>query len=274
MKKYLKMSGLIVAYLVILYAVMSGVKWFVFNVCSLNKTLNDFLWSNRTLFSFTISIITVCIYYVIFKLRGKNLFKVCSFQKMEVKDVLGITMMGISMSIFTTSFTSISFIGSAFPQFEEYMKGFFESKGSFLILVAMLIVLPMFEEIIFRGIIFNELRENIPLIAAIIVQAVIYGILQFSPVLGTYAAIGSMIYVLPYIWTRSLFGSILVQDTCILSLLILRRTGIKEVLAGTGDAVLILLSLIGVVGMFVFAYFVWKDSTKKQSTMKTVEALN
>ncbi|GAE90714.1 CPBP family intramembrane glutamic endopeptidase [Acetivibrio straminisolvens] len=274
MKKYLKMAGWIALYLVILYAIINGVKWFVFNVCSLNKTLNDFLWNNRTLFGFTISVITICIYYGIFKLRGKNLFKVCGFEKMGIKDVFGITMMGISMSIFTTSFTSISFIGSTFPQFEDYMKGFFETKGSLPLLVVMLMVLPMFEEIIFRGIIFNELRDNMPLVAAIVIQAAIYGILQFSPVLGTYAAIGSMIYVLPYIWTRSLFGSILVQDTCILSLFILRRTGIKELLASTGNAVLILLSLLGALGMLAFAYFVRKDSVNQQSTVKTVEALN
>lgn len=267
MKKYLKMVGLIAGYLAILYAVMGGVKWFVFNICSLNSTLNDFLWNNRTLFSFTISIITISIYYIIFRLRGKSLFKVCNFSKIQTKDMLNITIMGISMSIFTTSFTSISFVGSTFPQFEDYMKGFFESSGSFPLLVVMLIVLPMFEEIIFRGIIFNELRENIPLIAAVLIQAVIYGILQFNPILGVYAAIGSMIYVLPYIWTRSLFGSILVQDTCILSLLILRRTGIKELLAGAGNPVLILLSLVGAVGMFVFAYFIWKGSQKQQSAV-------
>ncbi|OPZ92606.1 MAG: CAAX amino terminal protease self- immunity [Firmicutes bacterium ADurb.Bin419] len=263
MKKYLKMTGYIALYLVILYAVLTGVQWFVFNICSKNKALNDFLWSNKTLFSFSISVISVSIYYLIFKLRNKNLFKVCNFSKISTKDLLGITAMGVSMSIFTTCFTGISAVNRAFPQFETYMKGFFESEGSVLILIAMLIVLPMFEEIIFRGMIFNELRPNIPIVAAVIIQATIYGILQFNPILGTYAAIGSIIYVLPYIWTKSLWGSILVQDTCILSLFILRRSGIKDILISTGDIGLILLTLIGIGGMVISAYLVWKSCNKQ-----------
>lgn len=274
MKRYLKMAGYIAVYLIILFAALRGVQWVVFNVCSKNKALNDFLWSNRTLFAFIISIISVSIYYFIFRIRNKNLFKVCSFSKISAKNVLAIAMMGFSMSIFTTCFTGIGIINSTFPQFEGYMKGFFESSGSLLLLISMLMILPMFEEIIFRGIIFNELRSNIPIIAAVLVQAVIYGILQFNPVLGAYAAIGSVIYVLPYIWTKSLWGSILVQDACILSLFILRRTGIKQALAGTGDIGLILLSLVGAAGMFIFAYFVWKNSVMKQgNTVNTVGAL-
>lgn len=264
MKRYLKMIGYIALYLILLFAVLRGVQWVVFNVCSKNKVLNDFLWSNRTLFSFIISIITISIYYFIFRLRNKNLFKVCSFTKINTKNVLGIAIMGVSMCIFTTCFTGISAINNTFPQFEAYMKSFFESEGSLLILISMLIILPMFEEIIFRGIIFNELRANIPIIAAVLIQAVIYGILQFNPVLGTYAAIGSIIYVLPYIWTRSLWGSILVQDVCILGLFILRRTGIKESLMGIGDIGLILLTLAGAAGMFAAGYFVWRNSGKQQ----------
>ncbi len=263
MKRYLKMTGYIALYLVILYAVLTGVQWFVFNICSKNKALNDFLWSNKTLFSFSISVISVSIYYLIFKLRKKNLFKVCSFSKISTQSLIGITAMGVSMSIFTTCFTGISAVNRTFPQFETYMKGFFESEGSVLILITMLIVLPMFEEIIFRGMIFNELRPNIPIVAAVIIQATIYGILQFNPVLGTYAAVGSIVYVLPYIWTRSLWGSILVQDTCILSLFILRRSGIKDILISTGDIGLTLLTLFGIVGMVVSAYFVWKSCSKQ-----------
>ncbi|WP_010250073.1 CPBP family intramembrane glutamic endopeptidase [Acetivibrio cellulolyticus] len=265
MKRYLKMIGYIALYIVILYGALTGVQWFVFNICSKNKTLSDFLWSNKTLFSFSISIISVSIYYLIFKLRKKSLFKVCSFSKISTKTVLGIAGMGFSMSIFTTCFTGISAVNRAFPQFETYMKGFFESKGSVFILIIMLVVLPMFEEIIFRGMIFNELRPNIPIVAAVIIQAAIYGILQFNPVLGTYAAVGSIVYVLPYIWSRSLWGSILVQDTCIMSLFILRRSGIKELILSTGDTGLILLTLIGIAGIVISAYFVWKSCNKQHN---------
>ncbi len=263
MKRYLKMTGYIALYLIVLYAALRGVHWFVFNICSKNKALSDFLWSNKTLFSFSISVISVSIYYLIFKLRKKSLLKVCSFSKIRAKGILGITAMGISMSLFTTCFTGISAVNRAFPQFETYMKGFFESKGSVFILLIMLVVLPMFEEIIFRGMIFNELKTNLPIVPAVIIQAVIYGVLQFNPVLGTYAAVGSIIYVLPYIWSRSLWGSILVQDTCILSLFIMRRSGLKELLLSSGDTGLVLLMLIGIAGMVISAYLVWK-SCKKQ----------
>lgn len=266
MKKYLKMIGYIALYLGVLYLTLTGVHWFVFNICSKNKALSDFLWSNKTLFSFSISIISVSVYCLIFKLRKKSLFKVCNFSKISTKGILGITGMGISMSLFTTCFTGISYVGGAFPQFETYMKSFFESKGSVFILIIMLIVLPMFEEIIFRGMIFNELRTAIPIVPAVILQAVIYGVLQFNPVLGTYAAVGSIIYVLPYIWCRSLWGSILVQDTCILSLFVMRRSGIKDLLIKTGDTGLLVLTLTGIVGMIVSAYFLWKDCNKQHTT--------
>ncbi|WP_031342305.1 CPBP family intramembrane glutamic endopeptidase [Ruminiclostridium papyrosolvens] len=260
MKRYLKMTGYIVLYLILLYAVLRGVQWVVFNICSRNKALNDFLWSNKTLFSFSISIITISLYSLILKLRNKNLFKICSFTKISPKNVLGIAFMGISMCLFTTCFTSINFIGKTFPQFGEYMDSFFQTKGSFLIFIIMLMVLPMFEEIIFRGVIFNELRSNIPIVAAVLIQALIYGLLQLNPVLGTYAAIGSVIYVLPYIWTKSLWGSILVQDSCILGLFIFRKTGVKDILAGTGNVGLIILTLAGIAGILAAGYFVRKNS--------------
>jgi membrane protease YdiL (CAAX protease family) len=63
-----------------------------------------------------------------------------------------------------------------FDKYAEIMEPLTLNQNIVLQIIAIGIVGPLLEEVIFRGLIFHQLRKNVPLIYAIILQAALFAI--------------------------------------------------------------------------------------------------
>ena len=77
----------------------------------------------------------------------------------------------------------------------------------------MVLVGPVIEEIIFRGIIFNDLRAHVNVAAAVVIQAVIFGLFHMNLLQGIYAGMIGLAFGVIYVWTKSIFASMTAHIT-------------------------------------------------------------
>lgn len=80
-----------------------------------------------------------------------------------------------------------------------------------MIILSVIILGPIIEEIIFRGLVINELKGKMPLIIVIIIQALIFGVIHGNWLQIAYAAIIGILLGFVAIWTRSVWPSVLIR---------------------------------------------------------------
>ncbi|MCY6355021.1 CPBP family intramembrane glutamic endopeptidase [Clostridium sp. ZS2-4] len=142
-------------------------------------------------------IVTFIVYYLLFKFEKEDLIKYCDFRKFKYKYILPIIFLTIG---FTLMLSPISkFEVNIYSMSKEGIIGF----------LGLLIFVPIFEEILFRGIIYNKLRENIDVFSAIIIQALIYGLFHGNAFQAVYTGVLGVILAIVYTWSDSIWTSIL-----------------------------------------------------------------
>ncbi|HHD2752371.1 TPA: lysostaphin resistance A-like protein [Clostridium perfringens] len=160
-------------------------------------------------------LIMLIILFLIYLGAKEKLFKSCRFNKIKVNIVtyivifsIGLTMlilflMGVLGSLFPSIFESYSIVGNAMNA----------THNSILALVIVIVLIPIFEEIFFRGVIFGFLRDNYKFPVALIVQALVFGIAHGNLVQGTYAFILGLFLGAIFYYTNSLYASIVSHIT-------------------------------------------------------------
>lgn len=129
---------------------------------------------NNTLYILLISaVVSLPIYYVICRLRHQNIFRVCEFNKTKGAVIILTAILGIASSIFLSSVLSFIPVGDWFPEHERLMSILIGGNNLFVILLVTGIVAPFIEELIFRGLILNELNKVTSVTLAVVIQGVL-----------------------------------------------------------------------------------------------------
>ena len=76
-------------------------------------------------------------------------------------------------------------------------------------IIAALIIAPIIEELVFRGIFFFKLRFAFPRVIAILISAIVFGIAHFNLVQGVYAALLGVVFAFIYDKTGELWTAII-----------------------------------------------------------------
>lgn len=261
MKKYLILTLNILLYVVILAAVVMGVAIFWWN-----HIKTGFLGKNYNICNFLEFFLVVVVYGLIFRLRKMNLIKVCNFSPLSVKNFIIITVAGICMAIFTSGVCSANFIIHKFPALRDYI--FMIESGNSNLWFFFINVFFIFigEEMIFRGVLFNEFRGVVPLYWAVFLSTAVYGVLNCytqGPVVGVYAYIGAVFYTLAYIYLRSIWGSITVQASSMFAISLIKRYVTWKLVNSWGDlvlAVIIIVSMAAILATYYLMYVNYKKS--------------
>lgn len=141
--------------------------------------------------------------------EGKNISQKYKFKKIKLIDILYIILLGIALSIVLS--TLIDFLVELFPSYEEVSNRLIPQTSSILNIMCIVVMIPIYEEIIFRGIIFNHLKENYKIGTAIVVQALLFGIAHGNIVQSIYTFILGIVSVLMYIYFNSIYSSIMLH---------------------------------------------------------------
>ena len=98
-----------------------------------------------------------------------------------------------------------------FPSYNEVAKTISSSTDSIFSLISIIVLIPICEEIVFRGVIFGYLKKRYNLIVSLIIQALAFGFMHGNIVQGIYTFILGLVLGIIYIYTNSLYGSMLMH---------------------------------------------------------------
>lgn len=271
MKNILKMIGNILlcflAYFIssivvgIIFGIVNVVKYVLGNPGFASKALAGDMQkaisqSTNLILVFT-SILSLVFFWGFFHIRGKSLVKESSInERVSIKAAALIATAGVAFNIFValalTYVVRYTPVKTLLPGYEKVSVSLF-SGNKFWMILSICIVVPVFEEIFFRGLLFNELKKNMPLVLAIILQAGIFGLFHMNWIQGSYAFILGVISSLLLVWTRSMWASIIMHMFFNTTSVILNSMPDKEVLGQFG-VVFLFLGLLICSAALVFVY--------------------
>lgn len=141
-----------------------------------------------------------------FSRKGKNIAYKYKFKKINWKDTLYIVLFAFALSLMP-----IDFLVELFPSYKEINNFIYSQTNSILNIICIVVLIPIYEEILFRGVIFNHLKENYKIGIAIILQALLFAIAHGNIVQGIYAFIIGIALVLMYMYFNSIYSNIILH---------------------------------------------------------------
>jgi membrane protease YdiL (CAAX protease family) len=216
--KYLKMFGKIVLYFIVyisttfvctfIYAIIYGIA----NFGNLNEAqFNAAILKNAFTLTAAAAIVTFGIYVLMFRKKEINLFHRCKLKKINFKNSSLIALSSFGLALFSGSLVNI--LIDIFPSYNEASAAIESNMGSVLGIVSVVLVIPIFEEVLFRGLIYNELKTHLNIVIAIILQSLIFAIAHGNMLQGIYAFIMGAVVAIIYDKTGSIFAPILFHVT-------------------------------------------------------------
>lgn len=224
MKKYLVMSAFVLLYLAVyfivsnyigsVFAIIYMIKEIISNPNTLFENPDEFMGTyleSSILFMVIAAVVSFPIYMFIMWLRKENIFKVCEFSKISLKNAAAIALMGITLNFVVEFLIAATSLNELSPSVEKMFRVIFERNSFVTILIGIGIVCPFIEEIIFRGLVFKELKRHLPETAALVIQAFLFGAYHMNLTQGIYAFVLGIILGLVYIWMRSIWAPVLIH---------------------------------------------------------------
>jgi len=208
MKKYLKMIGNIMLYM-FLYIVVSCLISLVVALLVKNKDSLHWIRNNPSILTIMINIPTLLVYMLIAKIRKQNFKVKYHFNSFNYHYIYLIILIGISLGIFSTSFLRIHIIKENFSTLNKLLKSITAGDNLIITLLGTITMGSILEEVLFRGLIFEELKKNTNIIFAVIVQGLLLGVFTLNISAMIYAGIGGVIFGVIYIVFRSIWAAIL-----------------------------------------------------------------
>lgn len=205
MKKILKSIGLCLG-LLVLNVIMTNIVLSIFAIFTKNPNgLNQNLYT----LVFIGDLITLILVHYIFLNFNKKILSKDIFKKISMKDAINISLFGIGCSVVLLILSGI--LSQIFPDYKNVAAQIQSASNSWSQLIFIIVLVPIYEEIFFRRVIFGYLREKYNLIGAVIGQALVFGLAHGNIVQGIYTFILGIALALIYVYSESLVGSIIVH---------------------------------------------------------------
>ncbi len=180
---------------------------------SLEATESTAVWLLEHAVHLTVvaGVFTLLTYVLIFLLRKKNVFREICLAKMPVLPCFGMIFLGAALNL------SVSFILPLIPFPESWWNAqMMQSELIFdvapwLTFLMTVIVAPILEETVFRGLLYTRLKRAIPPFAAMIISAAVFGAVHGTVIAFIYASLLGFLLAWVLEKYRSLLASMLLH---------------------------------------------------------------
>lgn len=235
---------------------------------------SEFTVSNVIAYSIGI-LIALGGYCAIVKNKKSNIISYTSLNKINVKCLVLAALFGFCVN---TTVMYVMMLGQSNKSLGSIYATYLVSARSGNVWIMLLFVgflIPVFEEMIYRGLIFHLLREYVSLPVAIVLQAVCFVIFEmlvggseFNVIETLYGFIMAVIFALLYVWSGSLWTSIFARAFKNLAALIIVAF-INEDAFISGRYVIMTLSIIGIVATFIKMLHIGKVAKKENVAVES-----
>ena len=204
MKNVLKTLGICLGFPIlnlVIVSVIQSVSIFISN--------SDIIKENIYPLVFVGDLITLILIYVILIPTDYGIKDRINIKKIPLKEYFNIIVLGIGVTILLLFLSGI--LMRLIPGYSEVSNQLSTARESIIQLIITIVLIPICEEIFYRGIIFGYLRKNFNIVLAILFQSLIFGLMHLNLVQGIYTFILGIVLALVYIYTDSILGNITIH---------------------------------------------------------------
>lgn len=218
-KRSISLLIAVIAIPVLTYQLISySLRWVFELYCVITKTnvasltvdeINQILVGHIYLASVLGEFLAVVILFIIFGLLRKNLYKRCNFRKVSGKKLAIISLMMIGFNFIAMTF--IYFVQDLSTKYQASEVAMHSSLFSPLEIIGTVIIVPILEEILFRGAVFSILKNNINIYIAIILQGIVFAIMHSMGggfVQASYTFVLGLLLLFASYYANSMIGDI------------------------------------------------------------------
>jgi len=268
LKKIFFMLGNIACYLGIFYALL----YLLRSTYQYEATIGlaKFMDHNPAMFMAVLFTSILLIYMLVFSLKRsiwkeqkQTLFQVSGFKKIGVKDAGLMLAMGAAGCLFSIGLIEIDVIARHFPSIPFLVDDLIRGDSILFVILGAGLIAPIYEEILFRGLIYGQLRQVMPLYAALILQALVYAYFQPSLSLSFIGFGSGLIYAILYIRIGSLWAPIIVQTSAMSLIFITKYVGWHEAINELGEPALYVLTAGSLLFLVGGTAYIWRRGLEK-----------
>lgn len=203
MKKFLKTLGVCIGFPILNLILVGFIQGFFLGYTNSNIEL-----LNKNIFYLTIAgdVLTLILIIIMLIPSGFGLLKRINIKKIDFKEYIYILVFSVAVSIILLFLAGI--LSQLIPGYNNVSKTLSGARQSIVQTIIAVIFIPIYEEILFRGIIFGYLRKNFNIYLAIFGQSLIFGFMHLNLVQGIYTFILGIILALVYMESKSILGNI------------------------------------------------------------------
>ncbi len=167
---------------------------------------------------------------------------------LTIKNVILLLILGMGCQFFLSG--GMSLIQPLFSQlFEAYAENMGElvSGSNVAVLLLLILVAPVAEELVFRGVILHKTSKVIPFLGANILQALLFGIYHMNIIQGIYAAFMGLLLGAVYHKYKTIFAPILLHmiiNTCALLVMLFPEQVLGYVIMVVAGGIMIITTLL------------------------------
>lgn len=210
----------------------------------LNAMLTEELMGRLMEITFVSGLVTLLLFWLIFVIRRKKFAGEVCLRPIPVKGILPIAIMAAGFNIVTT--VVISFIPWPAGWMESYVDNSSAIDGSLMAWLAAVVMAPVLEEIVFRGLMYTRLKKGLPAIVAAVIASLAFGVAHGTIIWAIYTFIFSMVLI----WVFEKFQSLM---ACIMLHMVYNLSGMALSLIPDTEAGMILIWVLfaaGIAGVY------------------------
>lgn len=181
------------------------------DLAEMEAKIYELYYRYAMLFTVIAAVITMPICYFLMKKDKKRETIIngeISYEPLEYKLYIPVIILGIASCIGINNLISVSGLIELFPGFLEVAEAIYGG-GILLQIISVAIIVPILEELLFRGIVYKRLRGYMKTEIAIVVSALFFGLFHLNVVQGLYAFIIGLLLAYVYEKYKSIWAPIL-----------------------------------------------------------------
>ena len=156
-------------------------------------------------------ILTIITYIVMFKIRKKNFFEQVGLRRISPLICGVMLLLGAALNFATVFILSIiPFPKQWWDEYSAQASAMVEADLWATVLLSVIIA-PVLEEIVFRGLVHTRLKKCIPMLAAMIISAWLFGVMHGAMIWFIYASVFGFILAWVYEKYKSLLAPIMLH---------------------------------------------------------------
>ena len=180
------------------------------NISTLTESgVYNILLSTTYLASVLGEFLGIIVLILLFIPTGQSLYKRCNFKKFSMKKLPVIFFIIVGFNFIAITF--IYYMESLTTSYNGAQAAMHSSWFSPFELIGTILLVPIFEEIIFRGAVFSVLKNNLNIYVAVILQGVVFAYMHSmggGMVQASYTFILGLLLLLASYYANSMFGDI------------------------------------------------------------------